>query len=230
MLERFDDAVFADRRDAGRRLAAALEHLRARRPLVLALPRGGVPVAFEVAQALDAPLDLVLVRKIGAPGFEELALAAVVDGSPPLLHVNEALVAEVRPPPGWIESQMQQQLRQIERRRRLYRGDRPPPQTAGRCVILVDDGIATGATMRAALRALRAADPARLVVAVPVAPPETVRELQAEADEVVCLLAPRQFGAVGAFYEDFGQTSDEEVVALLAQAQRRHRADGAASE
>ncbi|WP_225771353.1 phosphoribosyltransferase [Inquilinus sp. Marseille-Q2685] len=209
---------FRDRRDAGRRLAAALARYRDLRPVVLALPRGGVPVGFEVARALAAPLDVLLVRKIGAPGYPELGLGAVIDGADPHVVLNDAVMREVMPAPGYVEAETERQLAEIERRRRLYRGDRPAPSVAGHVVILVDDGIATGGTVTAALRGLAAAQPARLVLAVPVAPPEALETLSGLADDVVCLSAPSLFGAVGRFYQDFEQTTDEEVIGLLAEA------------
>src|ERR1043165_5931827 len=165
--------LFRNRRDAGRRLAAALAPYRESRPIVLALPRGGVPVGFEVAKALAAPLDVLLVRKIGAPGHEERGLGAVVDGHHPQLVLNEDLVRAVAPPPGYIEAEKQRQLAEIERRRQHYLGDRSPVAVEGRTVIVVDDGIATGATVKAALRGLARNHP-RLVLAVPVAPADTV--------------------------------------------------------
>lgn len=210
--------MFQDRREAGKRLAAALSHLRAEDVLVLALPRGGVPVAYEVAQALGAPLDLVMVRKIGAPDQPELAVAAVVDGESPEIVENQELLDTLGLDRSWVERAAERELREIARRREHYLEGRPPLEVAGRTVVLVDDGIATGASFRAALRATRRREPARLVLAVPVAPPDTLDALRAEADEAVCLETPRAFGAVGAFYEDFHQTSDQEVVELMARA------------
>ena len=210
--------VFADRRDAGRRLAAALRGYARENPLVLALPRGGVPVGYEVARELGAPLDLVFVRKIGAPAQPELGLGAVVDGDDPQLVVNEDVVREVRPPPGYVEAEARRQLAEIERRRQLYRGGRLPEPVANRTVIVVDDGIATGGTVRAVLRALARLGPRRLVLAVPVAPRDSIRSLRAEADEVVCLATPEPFYAVGAHYDDFAQTEDRDVIELLAMA------------
>lgn len=214
------NAEFLDRRDAGRRLAVALRHLRDTNPVILALPRGGVPVAFEVAQVFDAELDLILVRKIGAPGHEEFGIGAIVDGTHPQLVLNEEAARQVGADSAYLQAQMRKQLAEIERRRLLYQTGTPPADTRGRTVILVDDGIATGGTVRAALKALMRSDPARLVLAVPVAPAEVVTELAQECDEVVCLATPDPFYAVGLHYRDFDQTTDEEVVALLRRAQR----------
>ncbi|MBV9153005.1 MAG: phosphoribosyltransferase [Alphaproteobacteria bacterium] len=217
----FFEPLFDHRRDAGRRLAAALAGYRQSRPIVLALPRGGVPVGFEVAKALAAPLDVLLVRKIGAPGHEELGLGAIVDGHDPQLVLNEDVVRAVAPPPGYIEAETERQLAEIERRRQHYVGDRPLVPLTDRVVIVIDDGIATGATVKAALRGVRRHRPARLVLAVPVAPVESLNELTAECDDVVCLATPEPFYAVGPHYRDFRQTSDDEVVRLLADARQR---------
>jgi putative phosphoribosyl transferase len=211
--------LFHDRRDAGRQLAAALGRLRSEAPLVLALPRGGVPVAFEVARALRAPLDLILVRKIGAPWQPELAAGAVVDGERMDLVVNEEVVAALGLSAVELRQQAEAEVREIERRRRAYLGDREPLAIAGRTVVVVDDGIATGASVRAALRAVHRRGPRWLVLAVPVAPPETVAELESEVDELVCLATPSGFAAVGQFYADFRQVDDAEVRELLARAQ-----------
>lgn len=208
---------FRNRQEAGRALAQALEAYRDRGDVVmLALPRGGVPVGYEVARALGAELDLMLVRKLGFPGQEELAMGAIATGGVQVL--NEEVVRQASIPPQVIERVAQQERRELERRQQAYRGDRPLPQIAGRCVILVDDGLATGSTMRAAVRALRQQGPGRVVVAVPVAPPETCQVLRQEVDEVICLMTPRAFGGVGRWYEDFSQISDEEVRWLLQRA------------
>lgn len=206
---------FQDRREAGRRLAAALSHFAPTHPLVLALPRGGVPVAFEVAKALDAEMDLLFVRKIGAPGYAELGLGAVVDGADPQLVLNEDIIRELAPNPNYIRTEMQRQLAEIERRRRAYTGNRPPVEVAGRTVIIVDDGIATGGTVKAALKGLRKNGPTRLILAVPVAPTDTIAELTSACDEIVCLARPDPFHAVGAHYAYFEQTEDAEVVRLV---------------
>jgi len=213
--------ILADRKDAGQRLARELLRFRGSDVVVLALPRGGVPVGLEIAQALGAPLDLVLVRKIGAPFQRELAVAAVVDGETPETVENEDVMAELAVTEAYVREEAARQLREIERRRQLYLEGRQPVPVEGRIAIVVDDGIATGATMRAALRAVRRRRPARLVLAVPVAPPDTLEELRREVDEVVCLATPAFFGAIGAFYDDFRQLEDDEVRELLARAVRR---------
>jgi putative phosphoribosyl transferase len=207
--------VFDDRRDAGRRLGRRLQELELPDPLVLALPRGGVAVGAEVARLLAAPLDVVLVRKIGAPWHEELAAGAVVDGDQPTLVVNPDVVRGYGIDESYLEAQKTRQLEEIERRRRLYLGGRPRPAVAGRTAIVVDDGIATGATVRAALLAARRAAPRELVLAVPLASPEVLARLEPEADRIVCLHAPRDLMAVGQYYRDFRQVEDQEVVAML---------------
>jgi putative phosphoribosyl transferase len=219
------EPIFADRREAGRQLARALMRYSSENPLVLALPRGGVPVAFEVARALGADLDLLLVRKIGAPGQEELGLGALVDGSDPEVVWNEEAIRLVQPSQDYLAGETQRQLREIERRRKRYFGDRPPASPKGRAVIVVDDGIATGGTVRSALRALRRTGAKRLILAVPVCPRDAAAALRNDADEVVCLAAPEPFYAVGLHYGNFEQTSDEEVAALLESA-RQIRATG----
>jgi putative phosphoribosyl transferase len=207
--------IFQDRRDAGRQLAEALQHFSDAEPVALALPRGGVPVAFEVARALRAPLDVLFVRKIGAPGHEELALGAVVDGANPQTVLNDEIVRLVAPRPGYIEAEEKRQLEEIERRRKLYRGGEPALDVSGHTAIVIDDGIATGATVKAALTGIARAKPRRLVLAVPVAPPDTIEDLRSYCDEIVCLHSPEAFYAVGAYYVDFSQTSDDEVIHLL---------------
>jgi predicted phosphoribosyltransferase/pimeloyl-ACP methyl ester carboxylesterase len=207
---------FQNRADAGRKLARALAHLKQKRPVVLALPRGGVPVGFEVARALGAPLDVVLVRKIGAPGQPELGLGAVVDGEKPQFVRNEELIELLQPGRRYLEAEEKRQLAEIERRRAVYRPGRSPIPLKERTVIVVDDGIATGGTMKAVLKALAHVGAKRLVLAVPVAPRETLRDFSALADEVVCLMTPEPFYAVGAFYRDFTQTTDAQVIDLLA--------------
>ena len=209
---------FEDRQDAGIQLAVRLARFATEHPLILALPRGGVPVAFEVAKALDTQLDLLIVRKIGAPGHEEFGIGAVVDGASPQLVLNEEIIRQLAVGQDYIRAETQRQLAEIERRRRAYCGDRQPIEIEGRTVIVVDDGIATGGTMKAALRGIRRNDPASLILAVPVAPSSTIRELSAECDEAICLSTPEPFGAVGAFYRDFRQTSDAEVIALMDEA------------
>lgn len=203
---------FTDRQDAARRLLAALPELGPD-VVVEALPRGGVPLAAVVARALSAPLDLVLVRKIGVPGHEELAVAAVTDGAAPV--INRDVARQARLTEEDIDRLARPQQEEIVRRRALYLGGRAAVPVAGRTVLVVDDGIATGATMRAALKLLRAKGAARIVVAVPVAPREALAELRREADEVVCLTAPEPFYAVGQVYDDFAQVSDREVVEAL---------------
>lgn len=206
---------FVDRIEAGRLLAKRLAGLKLVDPVVLALPRGGVPVAAEVAKALHAPLDLLMVRKIGAPGQPELAVAAVVDGDHPVIVVDDETLRLSGADQRYVDLEARHQFKEIERRRALYLRGRAPVPLAGRTVILVDDGIATGTTVRAALKALQRSRVARLVLAVPVAPADTVAQLSAEVDEMVCLSQPRIFHAVGAHYRDFAQVEDGEVVALL---------------
>ena len=211
---------FKDRRDAGRKLAQKLSAYAGRPDvLVLALPRGGVPVAHEVARALDAPLDVFIVRKLGLPGHEELAIGAIASGGVRVL--NEDIVRGLRIPERVIEAVAERELRELQRRAHAYRGDRPAPDVRGRKVILIDDGLATGASMRAAVEALRAQNPAEIIVAVPTAAPETCAALEPEVDKIVCATTPEPFYGVGRWYEDFSQTSDEEVRALLEEANRQ---------
>jgi len=210
--------MFKDRIQAGRRLAGALAHHAGEGTIVLALPRGGVPVAAEVADALGAPLDLVMVRKIGAPGHPEYGIGALVDGKDPQVVIDEATARMAGADVAYLEETKTRELAEIERRRRAYLGDRTPLDVAGRTVIVVDDGIATGSTAKAALLALKKAGAARCILAVPVAPVETVEALRALADEVVVLATPYPFHAVGLYYQDFDQTTDEEVVEALRRA------------
>lgn len=207
---------FRNRSDAGRRLAKALSGYKGRSPVVLALPRGGVPVAAEVAATLDAPLDLVLVRKIGVPFQPELAMGAVVDGAEPIVVRNEDVIRLAGITDEEFRAARDEELAEIERRRQRYLGARGRATVAGRVAIVIDDGIATGATMRAALHATRKRNPQELVLAVPVASPTSIEELQGEVDAVVCLETPDPFAAIGCFYDDFRQVSDEEVIATLA--------------
>jgi putative phosphoribosyl transferase len=215
--------LFRDRRAAGRLLASKLLRY-AERPdvIVLALPRGGVPVGYEVARALDVPLDVFVVRKLGVPGHEELAMGAVASGGVRVL--NEQIVRAVVIPDHVIDAVAAREQEELVRRERVYRGDRPPLDVRGRTVILVDDGLATGATMHAAIEALRQQQPARIVVAVPTASPETCEALRAKADDVVCAATPDPFYAVGLWYADFSQTSDDEVRELLARSAEARRA------
>jgi len=209
---------FIDRNDAGRQLAAKLLHLGDRNPVVLALPRGGVPVGYEVARVLDAPLDIVLVRKIGVPWQPELALGAVTDGADPEVFIDRNLANELDIPEEYITSETHRQVEELERRRSVYGAGREPLDIAGRTAIVVDDGIATGATMRVALQATRRRNPSWLVLATPVAAPDTLDRLRPEADEVVCVETPSGLGAIGFFYRDFHQVKDAEVTDLLARA------------
>lgn len=210
-----DDRVFADRTQAGAVLARRLMPFQGRDCVVLALPRGGVPVALPVARMLGAPLDLLFVRKIGAPDYPEFAIGAVVDGDNPQVVMNEGLPSRLATPGGYLETKVPRLLAEIDRRRQLYRGGRKAVPVAGKVAVVVDDGIATGATMRAGLLGLARQNPARIVVAVPVAPQDALNAVQTLADEVVCLRIPDHFRAVGLHYRDFAQVGDAEVVAAL---------------
>lgn len=220
-------SIFANRKAAGEQLAESLVEYKDRDPVVLALPRGGVPVGFEVAKALSAPLDVILVRKIGAPGQPELAVGAVVDGGSPETVINEDVKDPLGIEDSYIEEESARQLAEIERRRKLYIGDRPRPEIAGKTAIIVDDGIATGATVRAAIHAVRRRSPERIVLAVAVAPPDTVELLRGEVDELVCLLTPTLFAAISPYYREFHQLDDEEVVSILGKATARPSAEPA---
>jgi putative phosphoribosyl transferase len=213
--------MFRDRADAGRRLAERLAAMALSDPVVLTLPRGGVPVGAEIAKALGAPLDVALVRKIGAPGQPELAVGAIADGDDPEIVLNHKVVRELGLNEDYVAAEATRELAAIEHRRREYQALRPALEYAGRDVIVVDDGVATGMTMQAALRHIRRRAPRRLIAAAPVASREGLAMLRKEADEVVCLAAPRGFGAVGSFYAVFTQVSDEEVAALLEEAGAR---------
>jgi len=213
--------LFRDRADAGRRLVEKLSHYAGKPDVVvLALPRGGVPVAAEVARALDAPLDIFLVRKLGLPGQEELAMGAIASGGSQVL--NTSLLRRLHVPPETIKAVALRELRELDRRERAYRGPHTLPAVREKTVILVDDGLATGASMHAAVSALRTQGPARIVVAVPVGAPSTCEDLRQIADEVVCAETPEPFSAVGQWYDDFSQTTDEEVRQLLEASRREN--------
>jgi putative phosphoribosyl transferase len=217
--------AFANRSEAGQLLAEKLgNYARRDDVIVLGLPRGGVPVAYEVAKRLAAPLDVIIVRKLGVPGFEELAAGAIASGGVRVL--NEDVIRAIPHGDAAIEAVITREAAELERREQIYREARPAPELRNRIVILVDDGLATGATMRAAVKALRQSGATKIVAAVPVGPPDTCRELKEEADEAICLSKPEFFQAVGQYYEDFSQTSDDDVRELLRQtAQERTRTD-----
>lgn len=204
---------FRDRRDAGLQLADAFSGHALENPIVIALPRGGVPVGYEVASALDAPLDVCVVRKIGVPWHPELGLGAVAEGG--YVYLAPGMLAALGLSEAELSEAIERERREVEQRVRLFRGGRPMPALAGRSVVLVDDGIATGGTVHAAIRALRAQGPALIVLAVPVASPEALEELTPEVDRVVCLLAPSSMHAIGLWYQDFRQVANDEVVRLL---------------
>jgi putative phosphoribosyl transferase len=213
--------TFADRAEAGSLLADRLAELNLADPVVLALPRGGVPVGAQIARRLEAPLDVALVRKIGAPGEPELAVGAVAEGGSPVIVLNDRLVRTLGLDADYIAAEAARELAVIERRRHAYASVRPSVELAGRAVIVVDDGVATGMTMRAALRWVRRQGPSRLIAAAPVASREAAGALRREADQVIVLGAPRGFGSVGAYYREFTQVSDEDVAALLSEAAAR---------
>jgi predicted phosphoribosyltransferase len=220
------EAEFADRKEAGRRLADAVAARALRPPLVVcALPRGGTPVAAEVARRLAAPLDLVLVRKLPAPGDPEYALGAVAEGDPPVVVMNPEAMAEAGAATAYVERVVARQLAEIERRRGVYFGGRARPPVQGVTAVVVDDGLATGSTARAAARSLRARGAARVILAVPVAPQDAIADLRGDFDEVVCVLAPPVFWGVGGFYREFHQLTDAEVVELLTAAAPGRKAD-----
>lgn len=206
---------FCDRADAGRRLAAELSRYKGEDVVVFALPRGGAPVAAPIAEALGAPIDLALVRKIGVPFQPELAMGAIADGATPVIVRNEDVIAMAGVSDAQFDEVCAREIAELDRRRRVYLGARKRPDPRGRVAIVIDDGIATGATTRAALRAVRARQPKKLVLAVPVAPSETLDALRSEVDEIVCLEAHRDFGAIGFFYADFRQISDDEVISIV---------------
>ena len=206
---------FKNRSDAGRKLSKALASYKEQQPVILALPRGGVPVAVEVAAALNAPLDLILVRKIGVPFQPELAMGAVVDGGAPIIVRNEDVIELAHIDESTFKAICDSELTEIERRRQRYLGSRQRADISGHTAIVIDDGIATGATTRAALRATRMRNPKRLILAVPVAPTSAVAELRSEADDLICLEDHELFGAIGLYYADFSQVSDEQVIDIL---------------
>ena len=209
--------IYRDRVDAGKQLAKRLTDFADRDDvLVLALPRGGVPVAYEVAKALQVPMDIFLVRKLGVPGHEELAMGAISTGGVRVL--NDDIVSYLRIPRDVIDAVAAGELKELERREREYRGDRPDPDVRGKTVILIDDGLATGSTMRAAAAALRQQNPTRIIVAVPVSAPQTCDEYRMGVDEIICARTPEPFFGVGMWYEDFSQTTDDEVRDLLGKA------------
>lgn len=218
---------FHDRKDAGEQLARALQKFRKDGPVVIVLPRGGVPVGVEVARALDAPLELLIVRKIGVPRQPELAMGAIVDGDEPVVFRNEHVIAMAKVSEAEFAAIRDRELAEIDRRRQRYLAERPFPPLADRTVIVVDDGIATGATVRVAIRALRVRHPRRIVVAVPVASPDVVQTLRGEADEVICLETHEAFGAIGLYYADFGQVEDDEVLQALTSAAPATKGSGA---
>lgn len=221
--------IFRDRSEAGRHLATKLTRYKDRPDvLVLALPRGGVPVAFEVAQTLHVPLDIFLVRKLGVPGHEELAMGAIATGDVRVL--NEDMIDYLRIPPTVIDSIAETELKELKRRERAYRGNRPEPDVNDKTIILIDDGLATGSTIRAAAQAIRRQAPARIIVAVPVSAQETCDEYRIGVDEIVCALTPEPFFGVGQWYLDFSQTTDEEVRDLLAQARGETKISSAAAD
>ncbi len=221
--------LFKDRADAGKRLASALTGAVDKKAIVLAIPRGGVVVAFEVAQKLKLPLDVIIPRKIGAPGNPELAIGAITEDGSTFLDKN--MINYLQVSQAYIQNESKRQKAEIERRLKVYRGDSQPPNLKGRDVIIVDDGIATGATMKAALSSVLKSGVKKVVVAIPVGPPSTIEELEKQADKVVCLQTPESFYAIGEFYDSFVQTDDEEVIRLLdlnRESKQKHEGSGLA--
>ena len=214
-----DEMVFADRTEAGRKLAERLLKFKREHPVVLGVPRGGVPVALEVARALEAPLDVIIARKLGAPGQSELGIGAVVDGDHPETVLNPEVIGAVHVPRDYLQREIQNQLKEIHRRNEVYRGGRARIELKDRTVIVVDDGIATGGSIRAALRGVRRDQPKKVILAVPVAPSDTIESLRSEVDEIVCLATPEFFFGIGEFYLDFHQLTDAEVIRMLGSAQ-----------
>ncbi|VCU68406.1 Putative phosphoribosyl transferase/MT0597 [Pigmentiphaga humi] len=217
------DTRFADRKDAGRRLAQLAQRYRNDDPVVVALPRGGVPVGYEIAEALQAPLDILLVRKLGAPGQPEVGLGAIVDGAHPQRVLNQHVIDVFRPPPGYLEEEERRQLQLIEERRRLFLRGRPSVPLAGRTVIVVDDGIATGGTVEVSLNALAHVDARQVVLAVPVAAADALARMPLPRSNVLCLLEPEHFRAVSLYYDDFSPVTEAEVVDLLDRAAAARR-------
>jgi putative phosphoribosyl transferase len=215
--------MFADRQQAGRELGAELATLKLPDPVVLALPRGGVPVGAEIAAALNSPLDIVIVRKVGAPGNPELAVAAIVDGDPPDIVLNREIVEAYGLGNSDLAALIKLERPELERRRLVYRGDRHPVSVEGKTAILVDDGAATGTTMKVAVRALKRRSPREIVIALPVAPRDILEELALEADRIICLSQPMHFHALGYHYKSFPQLSDAEVTSALQEAAQRRR-------
>lgn len=212
--------MFRDREDAGIRLALKLMKFKNENPLIIALPRGGVPVGYEIAKGLEAELDIIIVRKLGAPYNPELAVGALVEGEPPQVVRNENIIEYLGVTEEFLQESIKQQNEEIVRRQKLYREGKVITNPEDRTVILVDDGIATGATMKVALKGIKAKKPEKIIVAVPVGPPDVIHSLREEADEVICLNMPQYLYAIGEHYEDFSQTTDEEVVVLLSAAKK----------
>ncbi len=207
--------MFANRMEAGRLLAEKLLKYKKEKPVVIGLVRGGIPVAYEIAKLLESPLDVALVKKLGAPFQEELAIGAIVDGKTPQVFLNDEIISHIDIPKEYINRITKEKLEEIRLREKIYRRGEDRVSVRDRVVVVVDDGIATGASMKVVLKALRLEKPKKIVVAAPVAPPDTISLLERDADEIIVLLTPGDFYAVGAFYKDFSQTSDEEVISLL---------------